>query len=294
MRDEALREELLPLERPFREAAPIYGRRLAWFAVVVVANLVILSCFLLFEVLPVSATVLLGVSVLVWRLLRNRLWRAYPYFSAFVLYIVIRNLALLGLSKLAPGVYQGTYLVSGVVEIGLRFLVVWELFRHTFPSKGFVRSTALSILSIVVSLCTFASQYTQTQSSWFPALDRSMSFIQSLLILTVLVIARYYGIRFGRNIRGITLAFGAWLSLSTANSAMADLDKGFFPYWQIIATLIFLAMLGLWTWAVWAYDPNPLVSPNEQPRSLGQWTETWSPVSAIRWLIYSWKHMPDV
>jgi hypothetical protein len=288
MRDETLREELLPLERPFREAALIYAKRFAWFVAIVLVNLVILSCFLLFEILPINATVLLGVALLVWRLFRNRVWRVYPYFSLFVLYIVVRNLALLGIQKFAPGIYPGVYLGSGCAEIGLRFLVIWEVFRHTFTfPKGYERDRALSILAtllaITVGLLSFAIQYTQDPRSWYPALDRSFSFVQSILILAVLFIARYYGLRLGRNIRGITLAFGTWLSISTANSAMLDLNKRFLSYWQLLGSLSFLAMLGIWTWAVWTYAPNPPITEGKQGRStFGWWADTWSPICLKR------------
>ncbi len=117
------------------------------------------------------------------------------------------------------------------------------------------------------------------------ALDRSFGFVQAIMILGTLALARYYGVRFGRNIRGIAFAFGGWASISTANNAMVDLTSAFRPYGDYLRPLSFVFMLVVWVWALLVYEPNPPIMESE-PVELNQWTEDWNrTISTARTII---------
>jgi len=117
------------------------------------------------------------------------------------------------------------------------------------------------------------------------ALDRSFGFVEALMILGTLVVARYYGVKCGRNIRGIALAFGAWASISTANNAMIDLANSFVPLFYYLRPLSFVIMLVVWIWALWVYEPNPPIRESEAVE-LNRWTEDWNrTISTARTLI---------
>ena len=175
----------------------------------------------------------------------------------------------------------------------VRFLVVWDIFRHTF-SRTFmvdrVGSKMFSVVgagSVIFALGSFWTFQTYGEfHSVYPALERSFSFAQAAMVLWLLIAARYYGIQLGRNVWGIAVAFGAWVSISTANNAVIDLQHSFLPYWQILRPLSFVLMLALWTWAVWIYAPNPPLAvelatdPDSQHR---RWEENWNrTMSTIR------------
>jgi hypothetical protein len=249
-----------------------------------------------------TAIVLLaGIAVeiaLVGCLLRKGLWRRYPAFSIYVLCVVGRTLLLVFVQKLFPGSYTGFYWESDSVGLGLRFLVVWEVFRHTFPkgsvlqrtmSKGFgVFGMGLLILA-VGSFWSFET-YSKIHSV-YPALERSFGFAQAVLILGVLLTARYYGVQLGRNVWGMAVAFGAWISMSTANNAMIDLAHSFLPYWRLLRPLSFVAMFAVWTWAMWVYAPNPPLAADEQlsqEPGIDWWEKNWNrTISATRKVMHS-------
>ena len=65
------------------------------------------------------------------------------------------------------------------------------------------------------------------QHSVYLALERSFSFTQAVMILCVLIVARYYGVELGRNVWGIAIAFGAHISITTVNNALVDLAHPF-------------------------------------------------------------------
>ena len=72
-------------------------------------------------------------ALLVWRLAKGGMFRHYPWFSFFVGYIVSQNIALFAVFYLAPDSYSRWYWGSGALQICLRFLLIWEVFRQTFP-----------------------------------------------------------------------------------------------------------------------------------------------------------------
>jgi hypothetical protein len=236
-------------------------------------------------------------------LLRKSLWRVYTFLFIYALWLFVGNSAILAtflyFSKVYPdfpnaypALYWNIYWNIDSIDVVLRFVVVWEVFRQTFPkSSGLNKSLSKGLGVIAFSLLAFASgtfliyqNYIGPRSIHL-ALDRTFGFVQALMILGTLATARYYGVKCGRNIRGIALAFGCWVSISTATNAMADLTSSFLTYWYYLRPLSFVVMIAVWIWALWVYEPNPPISESE-PVELNQWTEEWNrTISAARTII---------
>jgi len=228
---------------------------------------------------------------LVWRLISQQMWRRYPYFFVYVLYVCTGTVVLFGIQQFLPELYPKAYWWgSESIGVPLRFLVIWEVYRHTFPrgsvlhsivSKGFVFVGFLLSLFCVSSF--WGVETYNTFHSIYPAIERSFGFAQAALVLGLLMVARYYEVPLGRNLWGIAVAFGAYASVMTMNNVMVDLTHWFVPYWRALSPLSFVAMLGMWTWAVWVYAPNPAFAIegeakqlSDQLSDLGQWTESWN------------------
>jgi hypothetical protein len=235
-------------------------------------------------------------------LLRKSVWRAYTFLFTYVIWLLVGNLVLLLAFLYSPSVYPTLYWHSDSIDVLLRFLVVWEVFHQTFPTRSRLSrslSKGLGMIAFALLVFAFATfwvyqshtgvQYVSDVLSYLRlihlALDRSFGFVQALMILGTLLLARYYGVSCGRNVRGIALAFGAWVSISTATNAMAGLTNSFLPYWYYLRPLSFVVMIAVWIWALWVYDPNPPILESE-PVELGQWTEDWNrTISAARTII---------
>lgn len=225
-------------------------------------------------------------------LLRNSLWRVYARLFTYVVWLLIGNSAILITFLFFPTVYPSLYWHSDSIDVVLRFFVVWEVFHQTFPkSSGLNRSLSKGLGIIALGLLIFAcSTFGVYQNyaglrSLHLALDRSFGFVQALMILGTLATARYYGVRCGRNVRGIALAFGGWVSISTATNAMADLTNSFLPYWYYLRPLSFVSMMAVWIWALWVYEPNPPIRESDAVE-LSQWTQDWNrTISTARTII---------
>jgi hypothetical protein len=188
------------------------------------------------------------------------------------------------MDRIGPELYATYYWNTETLGVALRCLVVWELFRHAFPSGSGLRRTvsrgfgvvAVGLLVFTVGALWSYEAYARLRSMNL-TLDRSFGFAQSIFILIILLTARYYGVQLGRNLWGIAVGFGAWISMSTVNYAMFDLMGSFFPYWRFLRPLSFVGLLAVWTWALWRASPRPYLSDGTVPAAdLDNWTEHWN------------------
>ena len=174
---------------------------------------------------------------------------------------------------------------AGSVHICLRFLVIWEVFRQTFPKTSPLhrmvsRQATLgtfALISVSTGMLWAVQTYSKSHSVYL-AMERSFGFVQAVLILAVLTLARYYHLPVGRNIWGIAVAFGhVQFSVHSDFRSRRYHALFFFPYWYFLSPFSFVAMLGMWTWAVWVYAPNQVAAANEMidpAGDFGRWAET--------------------
>jgi len=189
---------------------------------------------------------------------------------------------------LFPGLYPAWYWDSESLSMGLRFCVLWEIFRHTFAhvgslnkvvSKGLATGSSIPILLSGFAFWSVLFYISHDRLHYlYPALERSFGLVQAFLLAGILVAARYYRVRLGRNVWGIAIGFGAFVSASTILFSLVNLSESFAPYMQVLSPLSFVSMLAVWTWALWVYAPNPAVGMNKTAAESAAlvWWESWT------------------
>jgi len=234
----------------------------------------------------------LGVTLevcILWRLVRTALWHEFPYFSFYVAYVFVVTLFLFAIETFQPRWYRALFWGDEIISIPLRFLVIWEVFRHIFPKGSALRRTvsrgfiAVALALLVFAVGSFWSYETYTEFHVIiPALDRSFGFAQAVMILSILFAAGYFGLPLGRNLRGLAVGFGVYASIVTANNAMIDLLKqSYLPYWTFLSAASFVLTLGIWSWAVWIQAPNPRIAGvGAGVPDIARWTEGWNQTTA--------------
>ncbi len=222
--------------------------------------------------------------VVLWRGFRGRLWRYYPFFYTYLGCVFTRTLAILVFVRFSPWAYSVAYWVSESIVVFFRFLIVWEVFRETFFSTLAVRRVVGQVLTTLLLALTIVLFFaSKSPGLFFADLERKSGFAQAALLIATLFLARYYAVPLGRNIWGMALGLGIYVSIAIVNFATLELVKSFFPYWRLIRPLSFIGMLGVWTWALWSYAPNPrpaTAALEVYERSLAHWSEAWSEVYA--------------
>ena len=238
-----------------------------------------------------AAAVALEACALVL-MLRQARWRAYPFLCLYTIWLLVGNSVQEITSAYKPAIYASLYWRDDTIDVIVRFLVIWEVFRQTFPrssrlNKSLSRGLGIIAFGLLLFGCALFWGYQNYSGirSLHLALDRTFGFVQAVMILGTLLVARYYGVRCGRNVRGIALAFGGWVSISTATNAMADLANSFLPYWYYLRPLSFVVMMAVWIWALWVYEPNPPIRESEAD-DLDRWTQDWNrTISTARTII---------
>jgi hypothetical protein len=167
------------------------------------------------------------------------------------------------------------YWGAETVAIFLGFGVNWEFFRHVFPERSALHDlgrkallfAGLVLVPIMILLArkqALSSQYTYTYIS--PVFVQYVNLLQALLLAAPAAVAWYYRVRLGRNLRGLGLGFGVYVSLHSINVANVQVFRGFFQWWRVLSPLTFLGMIVIWLWSFWEYSPpvDPVVAHNLQ------------------------------
>lgn len=218
-------------------------------------------------VIPFVGTFLEGL--LCWRLAARRSWGSWPYFSIFVFYTFLRDIALFQVSRYEPRWFPAFYWRGETLSLFLRFLVIWEFFRGLFPVRSTLHDLAwktlltLEILALPVVFLLFWIQMSHAHTVYAhfsPLFEQYISLMQVSLLLAPAAVARYYGVALGRNMWGLGFGFGIYLAVCSIDFAGLQVSRKFLPYWHLLSPITFICMILVWLWAFWHPVALPLCS----------------------------------
>ena len=232
----------------------------------------------------ISAAGLLLVAAVLWRGSRRGILTCYPYFYIYVGFVFLLNVfLLLGVQFGLPG-YALVFWWGAAVAALLRFFVVWEVFRQAFPPGQPSRQIAAQVAILLIAALAAAMimgghklSYLYKEESFFPDLERKVGLIQAFLLLSCLLLVRYYAVPLGRSLWGMALGLGVYLSVLVMNFSALELVDSFLPFWAFIRRFSFIGMVSLWAWAMWSHIPNSrrTVAPEEVRLGLERWRQAW-------------------
>jgi hypothetical protein len=226
-------------------------------------------------------------TVLLWRIHANKMGRMYPYFTIYLWQVFLRTIVLFVLMKMDRRAYGLFYWPTEPLSVILRFLVIWDAFRHVFRfPHGFQQRAAKLVFTIFIVLAVLVAIFgvqirgRAPMQALFTNIEIRASLVQAMLIATIFLLVNHYSVQWRRNAWGMSIGLGLYVSLATANFAALELFHRLLPLWQIIRPASFLAMLVIWVWALWVRDTVqvPLLVPMEEPGwpSLAwQWKRSW-------------------
>ncbi len=195
-----------------------------------------------------------------------RLYRTYPFFFGYIAYVLLMNLAQFILRKIGLPHYVVTYWVLEAGAIVCAFLVLWEIFRQTFSATHSLNRIAKRfVLWLLFSESILVLSFGTHSGPFFSQLERKVGLLQASWLALMLLLAGYYRVPLGRNVRGMAFGYGIYVAISISNFAAYELTESFLPFWRYIHPLSYLAALVLWTWGLWFYSPNPPIHTTEIP-----------------------------
>jgi hypothetical protein len=208
-------------------------------------------------------------AVLLWRLLSWKAWRSYPLFLFYFLFLLARQAAIASV-RIAYGVdsmaYSQWFWYSSTLSDVLKFVVAWEVYRNAFQAGSAAQRFAGALLvAVLTGLAVFYFVGGAHDTNFWVAVGLNLTFTVTVWMFGVLALGQYYRIPLGRNVWGIALGIGIYLSTAVVNLSMLGLDDRAFPLGTQVRRLSFSASVAIWIWALWSYRPPSTTLPPASP-----------------------------
>lgn len=204
-------------------------------------------------------------ALLIVHLLHLGLARHYPYLFSYLVFACGTNLVKWIVYHFWSVHYPWCYWISEFVVVWGGFLVVAEVFRGTFhpfpPIRRVVSWSTLILLLVILAAHIGLGLADAIHFGWnemFFQMVRWVRFVQAGLLALSVAAGRYYLLPQGRNIAGLGLGFGLYVSLIVVSFALQALNWVDLTVLSHLYSGSSLLTLGIWLYAFWVYAPSPV------------------------------------
>ena len=210
--------------------------------------------------LSFCALVLYGLLAL--RGARSRVYKYFPLFYSYIIYILCGSVGMYLVLALDKKVYSSAYWIYYLVTVLAEFMVIVEIsdqiFRHFPAIRNLGRVITLSISGALGGAYVLPAILGATHRR--PALlDFALraSVTKAIVLAVLFYVARHYGSELGRNVSGVMFGFSIYLAM---NIAMLAAGKAFEPslsahiLWVMAPLSAALCVL-VWNVALWRVEP---------------------------------------
>jgi hypothetical protein len=202
--------------------------------------------------------------ILLTRGVQQGLIRRYPAFYSYIGFVLATDL-LVYVVRPHKHIYLYYYWTAEFLSLVLGCLVLLEFYRvalAAYPGTARMARAVLSLLFAIAMIKTIIKTM-NVPEWWFYAtpaqVEGLLRVCQLLAILSLTALFFFYSIPFGKNLRGILLGYGLFISWSVVCLALvaAGVAKAN-SVWSYTYTFSYLLSVGVWTVHLWSYQPNPV------------------------------------
>ena len=194
------------------------------------------------------------LAVIVARLAWNGLARKFPWFVAYLSFVLGSSLLALWIYRAHSNAYTVFYWVSEVTALILGVAVSSEVLRKAFASFPAIRNFQLSVLRVLLAAAVFRVALTSSDSAanfWFE-LDRDVRLLQALLLISIGSLSLYYSIRLNRNQIGILGGYSFFICFSVINLALrSHVGAAFHAVWDFLQPVQYIVCETVWCVSLW-------------------------------------------
>jgi hypothetical protein len=195
---------------------------------------------------------------------QQSLFRRYPIFYAYISFVLVTDIAM-GVLHFSAHTYLYLYWIVEFLGLVLGCLVFLEFYRvalGAYPGTARMARTLLAVLFLLALIKTVVGTLSVPRW-WFDAkpaqVEGMLRVCELLAILSLIAVLLVYSIPIGRNLRGILLGYGVFVSwavicLALVAAGIAKSDS----IWSYTFPLSYLISLFVWTVHLWSYQPNPV------------------------------------
>lgn len=203
--------------------------------------------------------------LLLSRGVQQKLVTRYPVFYGYIFFIFATEIASHFVH--APKPYLYFYWITEFLGLGLGCIVVFELYHlglSEYPGTARMARAVLGVLFLIASIRTLISTV-EVPRWWFNAtpvqVEGAVRVFETLAIVSLIVLFLFYSIPFGKNLRGILLGYGIFVSWSVVclTFASSGPDQSH-SLWAYTYPASYFVSLVVWAGHLWSYQPNPAPS----------------------------------
>jgi hypothetical protein len=184
---------------------------------------------LLWHFLWLASPVVQGI--IVWLMIRRRLYREFPMFLLYTAFQVLFSPALFVLDHLSGVAIQQYWYANwagNIVNVLLRFAIIYEIFHHIFRSYVALQSLGaflirwavvlLLLAAVLVTIYAPANADDYRILAGLKILNRTVSLVQCGLMLFLFFFSSYFGLSWRSHLFGIGFGLGILASVQLAIS----------------------------------------------------------------------------
>ncbi len=195
---------------------------------------------------------------------KEKLFARYPLFYSYIACVLLIEIPRFYWHKGALDSYQTVYWYTELVTVLAGYGVISEIYRRSLEHHPGVAHRAQRILLAVfiVTLAEVAADtFTGPSGSWVHAvakLGRDLRYAELALWVVILGLFSLYRIPTGRNLKGLILGYGFFITVRVANLAFVfHPAKWLSSIAPRLPSLTYLVTLTMWCAALWSRSPEP-------------------------------------
>lgn len=195
---------------------------------------------------------------------KQKLFARYPLFYSYIACVLLIEILRLYWYKTQLDSYQTAYWYTELLMVLIGYGVISEIYRRSLEHHPGVAHRAQRILLAVfiVTLVEVAvDTFTGPSGSWVLAiakLGRDLRYVELALWMVILALFSLYRIPAGRNLKGLILGYGFFITVRVANLAFVfHPAKWFSSIAPRLPSLTYLITLTIWCAALWSRFPEP-------------------------------------
>jgi hypothetical protein len=194
-----------------------------------------------------------------------KLARTYPFFYWYIVAKFASDVTLLITYSYFRSWYRPMYWNAEFLTIALACGIVLEIYRHVLSAypgpERFARIGGISAFLAVVVISGASARLTGDApiNQMMEDLEKNLRSLQAVFLAAILLIIAYYGIRIGRNMKGMIAGYGVSIACSLLSIAANLYTRGQFAHTLGFARQFgYTLPLGIWAATMWSYHPNPV------------------------------------
>jgi hypothetical protein len=214
--------------------------------------------------LGVSLISFLLYGVLILRGAGVRLFRLYPFFYSYAIFIFCGSLSMYLVYWLDRREYSSAFWIYFLVTILAEFAVLVEISDQIFRPYPAIRSLGRALTVVIATglgliyMLPAIVWRTRGRSALFDFSLRA-STTKAIILAVLFYVARHYGSQLGRNVGGLMLGFSIYVGMSVALLAAAKAFGSalFAQVLWVMAPLASAFCVLVWTVSLWELAPIP-------------------------------------